>query len=123
MATLGAERKQVKSCVFCGIVAGERPAEILYQDDLVTAFRDINPQAPTHFLIVPNEHIAGVTNIEEQHGHLMVQMIRAANRLAEQEGLSRGYRLVFNQGPLSGQSIFHLHLHLLGGRAMRWPPG
>lgn len=112
-----------KSCIFCQIVVGERPADVLHQDELVTAFRDINPQAPTHILIVPNEHIAGAPEIEEGHGELLARMILTANKLAVSEGRERGYRLVINQGPLSGQSVFHLHLHLLGGRAMRWPPG
>lgn len=112
-----------KSCIFCQIVVGERPATVLHQDDLVTAFRDINPQAPTHILIVPNDHIAGIAEVEKKHGDLLARMFATANRLAESEGLSRGYRLVLNQGPLAGQSVFHLHLHLLGGRAMRWPPG
>ncbi|MBI2845019.1 MAG: histidine triad nucleotide-binding protein, partial [Chloroflexi bacterium] len=111
------------SCVFCQIVVGERAATIIHQDALVTAFRDINPQAPTHILIIPNEHIPGIAEIEEQHGDLVARMFATANHLAHSEGLSRGYRLVLNQGPLAGQSVFHLHLHLLGGRAMRWPPG
>ena len=104
-------------CIFCQIVAGQAPADILHQDELVTAFRDRYPQAPTHILIVPNEHLPSVA-------HLRPDMAAVANDLARQEGLAgAGYRLVVNCGAQAGQSVSHLHLHLLGGRPMRWPPG
>ncbi len=112
------------SCVFCRIVSGEAAAEILYQDDLVTAFRDTHPQAPTHILIVPNRHIRAVAALNPEEAELMSRMIIVANHLASQEGIAQsGYRLVINNGPQAGQSIYHLHLHLLGGRRMSWPPG
>lgn len=98
--------------------------QIVHQDDQITAFRDINPQAPTHILVVPNQHIPTVAQVGEEHGPLLGRMIQVANDLARQEGIAaRGYRLVLNVGPGAGQSIYHVHLHLLGGRPMRWPPG
>ncbi|MBI3286409.1 MAG: histidine triad nucleotide-binding protein [Chloroflexi bacterium] len=112
------------SCLFCRIVHKEHPAQILHQDDQVTAFRDSNPQAPTHLLVVPNQHIRGVAELGEEQGPLLGRMIQVANELARREGITtHGYRLVFNVGREAGQSIYHLHLHLLGGRPMRWPPG
>ncbi|HIC90052.1 MAG TPA: histidine triad nucleotide-binding protein [Anaerolineae bacterium] len=111
-------------CIFCRIVARERPGNIVYQDEEITAFRDIHPQAPVHILIVPNRHIAGIAQITEEDAELIGRLFLVANRLAQQNGIAQsGYRLVFNQGPQAGQSVFHLHLHLLGGRRMRWPPG
>ena len=111
-------------CIFCRIVRSEAPAEILYQDELVTAFRDIHPQAPTHVQIVPNRHIPAVAVVTPNDAELLGRMITVANHLASQEGIARsGYRLVINNGPQAGQSVGHLHLHLLGGRRMGWPPG
>lgn len=111
-------------CIFCRIVRGEVPAEILYQDDLVTAFRDIHPQAPTHAQIVPNRHIPAITAVTQGDVELLGRMIAVANHLAAQEGIAQsGYRLVINNGPQAGQSVNHLHLHLLGGRRLNWPPG
>lgn len=112
------------SCLFCRIVAGTAPATIVHQDDLVTAFRDINPQAPTHILLVPNRHIAGMNEIAEEDGSALTAILHAAKEIARKEGLAdSGYRLVVNQGANAGQSVFHLHCHLLGGRRMKWPPG
>ncbi len=114
----------VMPCPFCRIIAGQAPAEIVHQDELVTAFRDAHPQAPTHILIVPNEHLPSVAHLEPAHAALWMRMVAVANDLARQEGLAEsGYRLVTNCGPQAGQSVAHLHLHLLGGRWMRWPPG
>ena len=113
----------MSDCVFCRIVRGESPAHILYQDDDVTAFRDLHPQAPIHILIVPNRHIAGVAQVELEDAALLGKLFVVARRLAEQEDIVDGYRLVINNGPRSGQSVFHLHVHLLGGRALSWPPG
>jgi len=111
-------------CIFCRIVHGQASAEILYQDDLVTAFRDIHPQAPTHVQIVPNQHIPAVAAVTKTDARLLSRMIAVANQLAAQEGIAQsGYRLVINNGPQAGQSVNHLHLHLLGGRRMGWPPG
>jgi len=111
-------------CVFCRIVRGETHTEILYQDDLVTAFRDIRPQAPTHVQIVPNRHIPAAAALTPDDAELLGRMVAVANNLAAEEGISRsGYRLVINNGPQAGQSVNHLHLHLLGGRRLGWPPG
>lgn len=111
-------------CLFCRIVAGEIPSQKVYEDETVYAFRDINPGAPTHVLIVPRQHMRDIAAPEAQDGALLLALIQAANTIARQEGLAeRGYRLVWNVGPDAGQSVFHLHLHLLGGRPMTWPPG
>ena len=111
-------------CIFCRIVTGEVPADIVYQDNSVTAFRDISPQAPVHILIVPNQHLVSIGDIRPEHNDLLGRMFAIANQLADQEGIAEtGYRLVTNRGEQSGQSVYHLHLHLLGGRWMRWPPG
>ena len=111
-------------CLFCKIVRREIPAQIVHQDDLVTAFRDINPQAPAHLLIVPNQHVGSAAEIGPGNGGLLAAMVVAANRLAAQEGVAdSGYRLVFNVGADAGMSVPHLHLHLLGGRPLAWPPG
>jgi histidine triad (HIT) family protein len=111
-------------CLFCKIARKEIPAQIVYQDQTVTAFRDVNPQAPVHALVVPNQHVGSAAEIGPGNGALLAAMVTAANRVAEQEGLAeRGYRLVFNVGPDAGMSVPHLHLHVLGGRAMAWPPG
>jgi histidine triad (HIT) family protein len=111
-------------CLFCKIVAGQIPATIVQRGEHVTVFRDINPQMPTHVLIVPNEHISSAEALEPQQDALVGEVIRAARGIARQEGLSeRGYRLVINTGPDAQNSVPHLHVHLLGGRAMGWPPG
>lgn len=113
----------MSACVFCRIVRGEAPARIVYQDEDVTAFHDLHPRAPTHILIVPNRHIAGVAAVEPEDSALLGKLVVVARRLAEQEGIVNGYRLVVNNGPRAGQSVFHLHVHLLGGRPLGWPPG
>ena len=113
----------MSACVFCRIVRGEAPARIVYQDEDVTAFQDLSPRAPTHILIVPNRHIAGVAAAEPEDSALLGKLFVIARRLAEQEGIVNGYRLVVNNGPRAGQSVFHLHVHLLGGRPLGWPPG
>ncbi|HZC07717.1 MAG TPA: histidine triad nucleotide-binding protein [Ktedonobacterales bacterium] len=111
-------------CLFCRIVAGEIPSNAVYDDGVVYAFRDINPGAPTHALIVPKRHIRDIAAPEAMDGALLVALTRAANTIAQREGIAEsGYRLVWNVGPDAGQSVFHLHLHLLGGRPMAWPPG
>ncbi len=112
------------ACIFCKIVAGQAPAEIVYRDDRVTAFRDARPRAPTHILIVPNEHIESLADLKEpDHAAAAIDCLRAAASIAETEGLKNGYRVVANVGRDAGQSVFHLHFHLLGGRPMAWPPG
>ena len=111
-------------CVFCKIVSGEVPSEGVYKDELVTAFRDINPAAPTHILIVPNKHIAAVSELSEEDEQLMGHLFTVAQKLAVKEGISQsGYRLIINNGPDANQVVFHLHLHLLGGQKMRNPMG
>jgi histidine triad (HIT) family protein len=113
----------MKPCTFCRIAAGEESARILYQDEAVTAFHDQNPQAPTHVLIIPNSHIESVDEIEAEDAGLLGKLFVVARQLAQEEGLRAGYRLVVNTGPQAGQSVQHLHMHLLGGRRMSWPPG
>lgn len=109
------------SCAFCKIVAGESPGRILYRDDLVTAFRDRHPISSIHFLIVPNRHIASVNNLDEADEQLVGHMVLVAKKLALQEGIAeKGYRLLLNTGPQSGQTVFHLHLHLISGRFTRF---
>jgi histidine triad (HIT) family protein len=114
----------MENCLFCKIVAGEIPANIVYQDDDVVAFRDINPQAPHHFLFIPTRHIASMTELAEEDGLLLAHTYAVANTVARDAGLAEsGYRFVTNVGPDAGQSVFHLHFHLLGGRKLAWPPG
>jgi histidine triad (HIT) family protein len=111
-------------CIFCRIAAGEISAEIVHKSDDVVAFRDTNPQAPTHILLIPREHIRQLTDIDGAHAAVLASIVGAASHLAEAEGIdSSGWRLVANVGPDAGQSVFHLHFHLLGGRRMAWPPG
>ena len=110
-------------CIFCRIVRGDAAADILYQDDKVTAFRDLNPAAPVHVLIVPNKHIPSAANIEPSDGPVVGKLFVIGRQLAEELGVAEGYRLVINSGGPAGQSVFHLHLHLLAGRRFGWPPG
>ena len=102
----------------------EVPADVVHATDNVLAFRDINPQAPTHILLIPKEHIDSAASVDEDHGSLLAEIMQAATHLAEAEGVDRsGWRLVTNVGPDAGQSVHHLHFHLLGGRGLGWPPG
>lgn len=111
-------------CLFCRIIAGEVPADVIHQDDASIAFRDINPQAPTHILVIPREHIESLDEATQRDEAALGHLLRVAARVANQEGLSEsGYRTVVNTGAGAGQSVFHLHLHVLGGRQMNWPPG
>lgn len=112
-----------QDCIFCKIAAGEFGGPPLYQDEQVTAFRDINPQAPTHILIIPNKHIASVDEAATEDQALLGKLLLTAADIARKEGVSTGYRLVINTGSPAGQSVFHIHVHLLGGRNMKWPPG
>lgn len=112
------------SCVFCKVVSGESKAEIVYRDEQATAFRDLHPAAPTHILIVPNKHIESVGALTVEDEPLMGHLFTVARRLAEEEGISKGgYRLITNTGADGGQTVFHLHLHLIGGQRMRYPMG
>ena len=110
-------------CLFCRIVAGEIPSDQVLADDDVVAFRDIAPRAPTHVLVVPRRHIADVQALTETDADVLAAIFRAIRRIAEEAGLANGYRVVTNVGPDAGQTVFHLHFHLLGGRTMGWPPG
>jgi histidine triad (HIT) family protein len=113
----------VSPCLFCQIAAGERPATIVYRGDDLIAIRDINPQAPTHILIIPIKHIVNLAEATIEDEGLIGRLMTAAREIAQHEDLGKGYRLVINNGAQAGQSVFHLHVHLLGGRAMHWPPG
>jgi histidine triad (HIT) family protein len=111
-------------CLFCRISAGEIPADIVHQDDLVIAFRDVAPKAPTHVLLIPRRHIASALELRETDGRLLGRLFAVAADLARSEGVAEaGYRLVTNIGAWGGQSVHHLHVHLLGGRSLGWPPG
>lgn len=111
-------------CLFCKVVAGTIPAEFLYQDEAVVAFTDINPHAPHHILIVPRKHIATINDLTVDDNALVGQMFQAAKKLAQQLGVAEeGYRVVMNCNAGAGQTVFHIHLHFLGGRHFSWPPG
>ncbi|HET9581387.1 MAG TPA: histidine triad nucleotide-binding protein [Gemmatimonadota bacterium] len=111
-------------CLFCRIVAGEIDAKLVEEGKEWIAFRDVNPQAPVHVLIVPREHVATANDLEERHQELLGAMVRGAARIAAAHDIDQeGYRLVLNTNPGAGQSVFHVHLHLLGGRHLSWPPG
>jgi histidine triad (HIT) family protein len=112
------------SCLFCRIVAGEIPATKVYEDDDLMAFNDINPQAPMHVLVIPKTHVATVNELDRGHDALVGAMVRRAAAIAAEHGYAeRGYRTVLNCNAEAGQTVFHLHLHVLGGRPLAWPPG
>ncbi len=112
------------SCIFCKITNKEVPANVVYRDEYVTAFRDIHPVAPTHILIVPNKHIQSANDIKDEDKTLVGHMIFTAKQLASQENIAEeGYRLIMNTGPNGGQTVFHMHLHLIGGQRMKHPMG
>jgi histidine triad (HIT) family protein len=114
----------MSDCLFCRIAEGKIPGAIVYQDDTLVAFKDINPQAPLHLLIIPRRHIASLDGLTTADDALVGSMVRRAASLARENGYSeRGYRTVLNAGPDAGQSVFHIHLHLLAGRGLTWPPG
>lgn len=111
-------------CTFCRIIAHEMEGELVYEDDEVVAFHDINPQAPVHVLIVPRKHIASLNDLAPEDVHLIGKMVLVAKKVAEKTGImADGYRLIWNTGENAGQWIYHIHIHLLGGRRMTWPPG
>ena len=119
----------MSDCLFCRMVAGDVPATVVHQTDRVLAFRDINPQAPTHVLVIPKDHHRNVAALAAADPRLLADVVSAARQVAEQEGLvagdgiEPGFRIVTNTGPQAGQSVDHVHLHVLGGRDMHWPPG
>ncbi len=113
-----------EDCLFCRVVTGEVPSEKVTETDAVFAFRDINPQAPTHVLIIPKSHVGSASELEDAHAGDLIEIFKAAAEIAASEGIDEGgYRLVTNVGADAGQTVFHLHFHLLGGRPMGWPPG
>ena len=110
-------------CLFCKIIAGQIPANVAYQDDLSYAFYDIHPQAPKHALVLPRKHIVSLAHTGPEDQSLMGHLLKVAAKIAKQEGLARGFRIVINSGDDGGQTVGHLHVHVMGGRAMHWPPG
>ena len=110
-------------CIFCKIAAGEIPVPKLHVDDRIVAFRDNNPQAPVHFLVIPRVHLRSLAHTAHEHAALLGDMLAIAADLARSEGLETGYRTVINAGADGGQTVDHLHIHVLGGRSMHWPPG
>ncbi|SUZ48981.1 uncharacterized protein METZ01_LOCUS1835 [marine metagenome] len=114
----------MNDCLFCKIILKEIPSDVVYENDHILAFRDINPQAPTHILIIPKEHISTLNELEKIHQALAGEILLVSTLLAESEGIAEsGYRTVFNCNKNGGQDVYHIHLHLLGGRKMTWPPG
>jgi histidine triad (HIT) family protein len=112
------------NCIFCKIAAHDVPSDIVHESDTVVAFRDTDPKAPTHILLIPREHVASVADLGSEHGAMLAELAETAAELARSEGIDEsGWRLVTNVGAGAGQSVFHLHFHLLGGRPMTWPPG
>ena len=113
-----------KDCIFCNIAEGKLPSGIVYKSNNIVAFRDTNPQAPVHMLIIPKKHISKISDLNEEDAQLVGEMVLVANELVKENNLTEdGYRLVFNCGEKAGQAVFHIHLHLLGGRDFNWPPG
>ncbi|MQY02738.1 Purine nucleoside phosphoramidase [Actinomadura sp. RB68] len=116
--------RAMTDCLFCKIVSGDVPAEIVRESDRALAFRDINPQAPTHVLVIPREHHPNVGELAAADPGLLAEVLREANQVAVDEGVAgEGFRVVFNTGPRAGQTVFHVHAHVIGGRDLNWPPG
>jgi histidine triad (HIT) family protein len=111
------------SCLFCKIIKGDIPSDKLYEDDDVFAFRDISPQAPVHFLVIPKKHLSGPAAVAAADEGLIGKMMRVGAQIAGQEGVGDAFRVVFNNGAGAGQTVFHIHMHILGGRPLNWPPG
>jgi histidine triad (HIT) family protein len=116
-------KRVMSDCLFCKIIKREVPGSIVYEDDRILAFNDINPQAPTHILVVPKRHIASLNDMQPSDDGIVGELVRRAAALAKERGLTGGFRTVFNTNRDAGQTVFHVHLHLLGGRSMHWPPG
>ena len=113
----------MSDCLFCKIAAGDIPADKLYEDDDILAFWDIAPQAPKHFLVIPKKHVQGPGAVTEEDEQLMGKIVRKGAELAAENGIGEHFRVVFNNGSEAGQTVFHIHMHILGGRPMTWPPG
>jgi histidine triad (HIT) family protein len=112
------------NCIFCNIAEGKFQADIVYQDEDVVAFHDINPQAPVHILIIPRKHISTINDVEDSDAGLIGKIILTAKKIAKEKGIAEdGYRILFNCNKMGGQHVYHIHLHLLGGRQLLWPPG
>jgi len=116
------ENTMSDDCLFCKIARGNIPADTLYEDDDILAFRDIAPQAPVHFLVIPKKHINGPSSLAPDDEQLIGKIMRKGSEIAQKEGIDH-YRVVFNNGEQAGQTVFHIHMHILGGRDMNWPPG
>lgn len=111
-------------CIFCKIISGKIPSKIIYEDEKTIAFEDISPQAPVHLLVIPRKHIATTLDLTEEDSALIGHLFQVSKKLAAKKGVAeKGFRLVMNTNPEAGQSVYHIHLHLLGGRLMHWPPG
>lgn len=114
----------MSDCLFCKILDGEIPCDKVFENDHVIAFRDVNPQAPTHVLVIPRKHISTINDLTSDDKNIVGEMMLAAQEVAKQEGIEEsGYRLIMNCNEGAGQTVFHIHLHILGGRRMNWPPG
>ena len=114
---------EMGDCLFCKIIAGDIPANKRYEDDDVFAFWDISPQAPTHFMVIPKKHLSRLSDLDEEDEKLMGKVIRKGAELASENGIGEGFRVILNDGAKAGQLVFHVHMHILGGRPMNWPPG
>lgn len=112
----------MEDCLFCRIVKGDIPSKIIYRDDNVVAFEDINPQAPVHILVIPTRHITSMNELTLEDGETLAQVFTVAKQIAQERKLEQGYRFLTNVGPDAGQSVLHLHFHLIGGQVMGWPP-
>ncbi|MDI6802069.1 MAG: histidine triad nucleotide-binding protein [Thermodesulfovibrionales bacterium] len=114
----------MRDCIFCRIIEKKIPAKIVYEDEFAIAFEDINPQAPVHTLVIPKKHISTLLDLKDEDSNLIHHLLKVANKIARDKGIAeRGFRLVTNCNPESGQSVYHIHFHILGGRQMHWPPG
>ncbi|WP_333654086.1 histidine triad nucleotide-binding protein [Dissulfurispira sp.] len=114
----------MSDCIFCKIIDKKIPARIIYEDEHALAFEDVNPQAPVHTLVIPRKHIPTLLDIKEEDNNLIGHLVKVANKIANDKGIAeRGFRVVINCNPESGQTVYHIHLHILGGRQMHWPPG
>lgn len=111
------------NCLFCNIINGEIPSTLIYEDEKVIAFEDINPQAPVHYLVIPREHIQSMAHIDESNKELLGHILSVASKIAKNQGLDSGYRIINNCGEDGGQTVDHIHFHILGKRKMLWPPG
>jgi len=120
---MGKEVERLDNCIFCKIIKGEIPSKIIYEDDKAIAFEDINPQAPVHFLVIPKEHIPSIAYVDDSKKELMGHLLLVAAKIAKEKGLEGGYRIVNNCGIDGGQTVEHIHFHVLGKRKMLWPPG